>query len=121
MEHSKNTILQLQSQSGHHMIRQDMFQDMLHAQERIGGAGEVAAIFLAAHLPVRARPLVPRPLVIPRRDGAPMDGVGAWHPDGLQDFLERDAAVVAAGNGARVAPELVRQPAVAGRTDHMPD
>jgi hypothetical protein len=50
-----------------------------------------------------------------------MDGVGAWHPDGLQDFLERDAAVVAAGNGARVAPELVREPAVAGRTDRVPD
>jgi hypothetical protein len=29
--------------------------------------------------------------------------------------------VVAAGNGARVAPELVREPAVAGRTDRVPD
>jgi hypothetical protein len=59
--------------------------------------------------------------MVTRLDSAPIEGVGARDTDRLQDVVERDAAVVAAGDGAQVALVLVQKLAMARRTDHVPD
>jgi hypothetical protein len=53
-------------------------------------------------------------------DGATVHGIGARDLDRLQDFLEHDAALIAASNGAHVSPVLGPELAMAGHTNHMP-
>jgi hypothetical protein len=59
--------------------------------------------------------------MVTRLDSAPIEGVGARDTDRLQDVVERDAAVVATGDGAHVALVLVQKLVMARRTDHVPD
>jgi hypothetical protein len=60
-------------------------------------------------------------LVVTSLGSASVERVGARDTDRLKDVVERDAAVIAAGGGARVALVLVQELVMARRTDHVPD
>lgn len=60
-------------------------------------------------------------LVVTSLGSASVERVGARDTDRLEDVVERDAAVIAAGGGARVALVLVQELVMARRTDHVPD
>nr|AAX95051.1 hypothetical protein LOC_Os11g09880 [Oryza sativa Japonica Group]ABA91978.1 hypothetical protein LOC_Os11g09880 [Oryza sativa Japonica Group] len=64
--------------------------------------------------------LVPVAVVVGCLGVAAVAGVAARHQDGPQDLLHGEAAVVRSVHGAEVAPVLVRELAMAGRTNEMP-